>query len=148
MSEMMPDYGCFTIAWTSYGIVIPLVEQFFGIQPDAMHKTDRLRSASADGLGEHQHRRSARRNEYDFLFTHEEPKVESSTVFDATKAGWNFILKGTEIARRQILSQWQSCLVQRLRHPHERKRQSPAHHPMCTIFANDGTPRVSRMNSK
>src|SRR3569833_552689 len=39
MSEMMPDDGCFTIAWTSYGIVIPLVQQFFGIQPDAIHKT-------------------------------------------------------------------------------------------------------------
>jgi hypothetical protein len=36
---MMPDYGCFTIAWTSYGIVIPLVEHVFGIQPDAMNKT-------------------------------------------------------------------------------------------------------------
>jgi hypothetical protein len=36
---MMPDYGCFTIAWTSYGIVVPLVEHVFGIQPDAMNKT-------------------------------------------------------------------------------------------------------------
>jgi len=35
ISEMMPDYGCFVIAWTSYGIVVPLIEQIFGIQPDA-----------------------------------------------------------------------------------------------------------------
>jgi glycogen debranching enzyme len=39
ISEMMPDYGCFTIAWTSYGIVLPLIEHVFGIQPDAVHKT-------------------------------------------------------------------------------------------------------------
>jgi glycogen debranching enzyme len=39
ISEMMPDYGCFTIAWTSYGIVVPLVEHVFGIQPDAINKT-------------------------------------------------------------------------------------------------------------
>ena len=39
ISEMMPDYGCFAIAWTSYGIVVPLVEHVFGIQPDAMNKT-------------------------------------------------------------------------------------------------------------
>jgi len=39
ISEMMPDYGCFTIAWTSYGIVVPLIEHLFGIQPDAVHKT-------------------------------------------------------------------------------------------------------------
>jgi glycogen debranching enzyme len=39
ISEMMPDYGCFVIAWTSYGIVLPLIQHVFGIQPDAPHKT-------------------------------------------------------------------------------------------------------------
>jgi hypothetical protein len=29
ISEMMPDYGCFTIAWTSYGIVLPLIQHIF-----------------------------------------------------------------------------------------------------------------------
>jgi hypothetical protein len=38
ISEMMPDYGCFAIAWTSYGIVVPLIQHVFGIQPDAMKK--------------------------------------------------------------------------------------------------------------
>jgi glycogen debranching enzyme len=39
ISEMLPDYGCFVIAWTSYGIVVPLIQHVFGIQPDAPHKT-------------------------------------------------------------------------------------------------------------
>jgi glycogen debranching enzyme len=39
ISEMMPDYGCFTQAWTSYGIVLPLVRHVFGIQPDAGNKS-------------------------------------------------------------------------------------------------------------
>ena len=39
IAEMMPDYGCFTIAWTSYGIVLPLIQHVFGIQPDAANKT-------------------------------------------------------------------------------------------------------------
>jgi hypothetical protein len=39
ISEMMPDWGSFTIAWTNYGIVIPLVQHVFGIQPDAGNKT-------------------------------------------------------------------------------------------------------------
>jgi hypothetical protein len=39
ISEMMPDYGCFVIAWTSYGIVVPLIQHVFGIQPDATKKT-------------------------------------------------------------------------------------------------------------
>ena len=38
ISEMMPDHGCFTIAWTSYGIVLPLIEHVFGIRPDAANK--------------------------------------------------------------------------------------------------------------
>jgi glycogen debranching enzyme len=39
ISEMMPDYGCFAIAWTSYGIVVPLIQHVFGVQPDAIKKT-------------------------------------------------------------------------------------------------------------
>src|SRR5260370_35501169 len=36
---MMTDHGCFTIAWTSYGIVLPLIEHVFGVRPDAANKT-------------------------------------------------------------------------------------------------------------
>ena len=39
ISEMMPDYGCFVIAWTNYGIIVPLIEQVLGIEPDAPHRT-------------------------------------------------------------------------------------------------------------
>ena len=39
ISEMMPDYGCFAISWTSYGVVVPLIQYVFGIRPDAAHKT-------------------------------------------------------------------------------------------------------------
>jgi glycogen debranching enzyme len=39
INEMMPDYGCFAIAWTSYGVVVPLIEYVFGIRPDAVHRT-------------------------------------------------------------------------------------------------------------
>lgn len=39
IAEMMPDQGCFTIAWTSYGIVVPLIEHVFGARPDAGNKT-------------------------------------------------------------------------------------------------------------
>jgi glycogen debranching enzyme len=39
ISEMMPDYGCFVQAWTTYGIVVPLVEHVFGVEPDAAHRS-------------------------------------------------------------------------------------------------------------
>ncbi len=34
ISEMSPDYGCFTQAWTAYGVYVPVVRCFFGICPD------------------------------------------------------------------------------------------------------------------
>lgn len=36
--EVSPDYGMMTQAWNIYGFAVPIVEQFFGIQPDAAHK--------------------------------------------------------------------------------------------------------------
>lgn len=39
ISEMSPDYGCFVQAWTAYGIVVPVIKYFFGINPDAVNNT-------------------------------------------------------------------------------------------------------------
>jgi glycogen debranching enzyme len=39
ISEMMPDHGCFAIAWTSYGVMVPLIQHVFGVRPDAVDKT-------------------------------------------------------------------------------------------------------------
>jgi hypothetical protein len=35
--EMSPDYGCFVQAWTAYAVMVPIVQYFFGVQPDAFH---------------------------------------------------------------------------------------------------------------
>lgn len=40
ISEMSPDYGCFTQAWTAYGVFVPVVRYFFGIWPDS--KTNQI----------------------------------------------------------------------------------------------------------
>ncbi len=39
MYEVSPDYGMITQAWTIYGYAIPIIQQFFGIQPMASTKT-------------------------------------------------------------------------------------------------------------
>jgi glycogen debranching enzyme len=39
MYEVSPDYGMITQAWTIYGYAIPIIKQFFGIQPMASKKT-------------------------------------------------------------------------------------------------------------
>jgi glycogen debranching enzyme len=38
ISEMMPNFGCFTQSWTNYGIVLPIISHIFGIDPDASQK--------------------------------------------------------------------------------------------------------------
>jgi glycogen debranching enzyme len=93
ISEMMPDYGCFVIAWTSYGIVLPLVGHVFGVQPDAVHRTvvfdphppTGWEDMSIENLPVGSTRvsfsraRTARGIEYGI---------------EATEAGWSFVLKG------------------------------------------------------
>ena len=38
MYEVSPDYGMMTQAWNIYGFAVPIIEQFFGIQPFAFEK--------------------------------------------------------------------------------------------------------------
>jgi hypothetical protein len=35
IAEMLPDYGCFVQAWTAYAVMVPIVNYFFGIRPQA-----------------------------------------------------------------------------------------------------------------
>ncbi|WP_297336748.1 trehalase family glycosidase [Algoriphagus sp.] len=41
--EVSPDYGMFTQAWNLYSYAVPIVTQFFGIQPDAGNKVIHIR---------------------------------------------------------------------------------------------------------
>ncbi|MBZ9729960.1 glycogen debranching protein [Salegentibacter sp. JZCK2] len=38
MYEVSPDYGMISQAWNIYGYAVPIVSQFFGIQPEALNK--------------------------------------------------------------------------------------------------------------
>lgn len=39
ISEGMPDRGCFTQAWTNYGVIVPVICHVFGVQPKAYEKS-------------------------------------------------------------------------------------------------------------
>ena len=41
--EVSPDYGMVTQAWNVYGFAVPVVEQFFGITPNAADKKVTIR---------------------------------------------------------------------------------------------------------
>jgi glycogen debranching enzyme len=43
MYEVSPDYGMFTQAWNLYSFGVPIVMQFFGIQPDSGNKVIHIR---------------------------------------------------------------------------------------------------------
>ena len=43
MYEVSPDYGMFAQAWNMYSFGVPIVMQFFGIQPDAGNKVIHIR---------------------------------------------------------------------------------------------------------
>jgi glycogen debranching enzyme len=96
ISEMMPDYGCFTIAWTSYGIVLPLIQHVFGIQPDALHKTvvfdphlpTGWEDISIDDL-------PIGTNMVSFSRARTGRGIEYG--FEARENGWSFVLKGKEL---------------------------------------------------
>ncbi len=96
-SEMMPDYGCFTISWTSYGIVVPIIQQFLGVQPDAVHKTVSFEPRLPTG--------------WDNVSVEQLPVGANSITFarsktskgveytiDAKDGGWSFVLKEPETA--------------------------------------------------
>jgi glycogen debranching enzyme len=94
ISEMMPDYGCLAIGWTSYGIVIPLIQQIFGIQPDAVHKTivfdPHLPTGWEDVSIENLPVGS---NIISFSRARTAKGIEY--VVNAKEDGWNFVLRGT-----------------------------------------------------
>jgi hypothetical protein len=95
ISEMMPDYGCFTIAWTSYGIVLPLIQHVFGIQPDAMNKTvvvDPQVPAGWEDMSIED--LPIGTNLISFSRTKTSRGIEYR--FEAKQNGWNFVLKGKE----------------------------------------------------
>ena len=93
ISEMMPDWGCFAISWTSYGIMVPLIEHVFGIRPDAVHRTVVLDPQVPTGWG-------AMRiddlpvgsNTMSFSRRPTDRGVEYR--IDARESGWTFILRG------------------------------------------------------
>jgi hypothetical protein len=96
ISEMMPDYGCFTQAWTSYGIVLPLIQHVFGVEPDALHKTVVFDPHVPTGWEEMAiENLPIGTNTISFSRTKTAKGIEYG--LEAKDNGWNFILKGQDV---------------------------------------------------
>lgn len=48
--EVSPDYGMMTQAWNSYAFEVPVIQQFFGLQPEASKKIIQLNPSWPDSL--------------------------------------------------------------------------------------------------
>jgi glycogen debranching enzyme len=100
VSEMMPDYGCFTIAWTSYGIVVPLIEHVFGIQPDAANKTIVFEPHLPAGWDDISIKHLPVGTN---LISFSRTGTAEGVIYDieAKESGWSFVLKERTVARAQ-----------------------------------------------
>ena len=93
ISEMMPDWGSFTIAWTIYGIVMPVIDHIFGIHSDAINKTivfDPHLPAGWEDISIKD--LPVGTNVISFSRAKTEKGIEY--VVEAKQNGWNFIVKG------------------------------------------------------
>ena len=52
MYEVSPDFGMVTQAWNIYGVAVPIVNYFFGIQPQAFNKTVMISPSMPSGWKE------------------------------------------------------------------------------------------------
>jgi glycogen debranching enzyme len=97
ISEMMPDYGSFTIAWTAYGIVLPLVQHIFGIQPDAGRKTVVIEPHLPSGWEDMS---IADVPVGTNLVSFSRARIDRGIQYDieSREDGWTFMLKGEELA--------------------------------------------------
>jgi len=97
ISEMMPDYGCFTVAWTSYGIVIPLIQHVFGIHPDAINRTVLFEPHLPTGWEDLSIQNlPIGANAIDFSREKTDKGIEYNLTSKDT--GWNFVLKIQDLA--------------------------------------------------
>jgi hypothetical protein len=93
ISEMMPDYGCFVQAWTMYGVVVPLVENVFGVKPDAPNKTVVFEPQLPSGW-EDMSIEDLPVGTNLISFSRTETGEGIQYRIDAQQSGWSFVLKG------------------------------------------------------
>ena len=94
ISEMMPDYGCFVQAWTMYGIVVPLVQHVFGVQPDAVNKTVVFDPHPPKGWKDMSIEDLPVGTSL-ISFSRTETPQGIQYRINARQSGWNFVLKGS-----------------------------------------------------
>jgi hypothetical protein len=102
ISEMMPDWGNFTIAWTCYGVVVPLIRHVFGIEPDAPNKTIVFHPHLPTGWEDMSIEDLPVGSN---LISFSRTRTEKGIVYtvDARQDGWKFFLRGITLPGAKYL---------------------------------------------
>ena len=96
ISEMMPDYGCFVQAWTMYGVVVPLVQHVFGVEPDAANKTVVFRPQLPSGWEDMKiEDLPVGANLVSFARARTDKGIEYR--IEGTASGWRYVLKAKQL---------------------------------------------------
>ncbi|HXL34315.1 MAG TPA: hypothetical protein VN953_05315 [Gemmatimonadales bacterium] len=96
ITEMMPDDGCFTIAWTSYGIELQLIQHVFGVQPDAINKTVVFDPHVPTGWEDMSIENLAIGTNI-VSFSRAKTGRGIEYAIEAKQSGWTFVFKGKEL---------------------------------------------------
>lgn len=95
--EMTPDWGCPVIAWTSYGIAVPLVSYLFGVDPDAPNRTVILRPDLPQGWTECTLTNlTVGNNRIDYTLRRKGKKVQVEIT--DTRPGWRYLVDSSRMA--------------------------------------------------
>jgi glycogen debranching enzyme len=104
MYEVSPDYGMITQAWNIYSFAVPIVQQFFGIRPDASKKEIHIRPRMPKKWNEASLEEVlVAENKIDVYYHRTDSDLHIKVVQSAP--GWKLILEPPQIegARIQVL---------------------------------------------
>ena len=101
MYEVSPDYGMITQAWNIYSFAVPVVQQFFGIQPDAARKEIRIRPRMPEKWNEASLEQvQVAENKVSVYYQSSETELHIKA--EQSAPGWKLILEPPQLQDTQI----------------------------------------------
>lgn len=91
MYEISPDYGMCVQAWNLYGYAVPIIKQFFGLKPNAAHKTVSIQPAMPT-TWENAKIEKVKVGNNELNFNYEKIKDELHLTISQNQADWKVIL--------------------------------------------------------
>ncbi|MEZ5072483.1 MAG: hypothetical protein R2751_16335 [Bacteroidales bacterium] len=105
--EVSPDYGMFAQAWNIYGYAVPVVQQFFGIRPEAARRKVTIRPRMPSDWGE-AGLENVRVGSNRISLRYRRTGTGYALTVSSRESGWDLDLipaEGTRFDRKEVASQ-------------------------------------------